>query len=108
MLIKGNFGVTDVSWFLTDDFALFVKLCVKYKGETPPPLSDETVGRTSGVVMWVRNLQDTPVLVHECTHLVDFWMEYFGFGCGELRAYMIQKVLKKILDRLKKEEHTCS
>ena len=53
----------------------------------------------------VYNVKSTTV--HELSHAVSQWMEYFGFNCDEVRSYTLQMIYKDtmiFLDRILLEQ----
>jgi hypothetical protein len=53
------------------------------------------------IVVGVSKISDVYILksaiVHELSHSVSQWMEYFGFNCDELRSYTLQYLYLEVM-----------
>jgi hypothetical protein len=60
-------------------------------------------GIHNGSCLWIKDEKDLSVLVHELTHLIDFFSESYGFSDEmEFRAYLMEYVFSEIFKYLQR------
>jgi len=105
MIVKTTYGIGSRVFWITDDSGTYSKWVLKHQGRISEPVPDHVPGRCFGNLVWVRDFNCFPYLVHECVHAVDNWMEDIGISNDtEVRAYVLQGLLEKILKVLAKSE----
>lgn len=57
------------------------------------------LGEVSGFLIWFRDTNNTPVFVHEISHLVDNIIDYYSLNGEEIRAFLSEYLYKEIIKR---------
>lgn len=58
---------------------------------------NKNAGRCFGSHVWVDNIKDGPMLIHEMSHFVDNLMGDVGSDDTELRAYITENIMTRVL-----------
>lgn len=94
---KATFGLGTKQLWITSDWNQYAGWVKKHIGADEKDPVPELQGRCYGSFIWLRRPKYLPVLIHELTHAVDFWMTEIGIDVGEteVRAYAIEGLLTK-------------
>lgn len=104
MKVKARFGIGSRELWITDDEDEYRRWVFKHLRVETPAMSKQIQGRTYGGIVWVRNFECIPFLVHEVIHATDNWMEDIGISNDtEVRAYVVQQLIETIIKAVSKK-----
>lgn len=58
------------------------------------------LGEVAGFLIWVKNLKDISVIVHEISHLVDNILDYYSVNDREMKAFLSEYLYRRIISKI--------